>query len=116
MYLHFKNTTQPRFEVSYDTNNVTNQSATILGATRLFYYDVYTKPDNVYTSMVIRITTNETYLGSGIPAASICLVKVLSVGDNIPCLYDTLYNQDQSLFITYSSRFILFKLINRANK
>ncbi|CAF2512453.1 unnamed protein product [Rotaria sp. Silwood2] len=99
------NATQPTFSLSYETNSTTNQSATILGNTRLFYYDIYTKASGIYTPMVLRITTNETSLGSGIPAASICLVKILYVGSNLPCLIQTLYNQDQSPFITYSSRY-----------
>ena len=56
--------------------------------------------------MTVRITTNETYVGSKIPAASICRVKVLYVGQNVPCLIPTLYNQNQSPFVTYSSRLI----------
>lgn len=54
--------------------------------------------------MTLRITTNETYPGSSIPAASICLVQIVSVGNNVPCLIPTLYNQNQSPYITYSSR------------
>jgi hypothetical protein len=56
--------------------------------------------------MTLQITTNETYPGSGIPAASICLVEILYVGENVPCLIPTLYNQYQSPFITYSSQFV----------
>jgi len=56
--------------------------------------------------MVLQITTNETYPGSGIPAASICLVEILYVGQNLPCLISTFYNQYQSPFVTYSSRLI----------
>ncbi|UJR30625.1 hypothetical protein I4U23_018150 [Adineta vaga] len=97
--------TQPTFSLSYDNNATTNQSATKLGYTRLFYYDIYTQPNGVYTPMTVRITTNETSPGSGQPAASICLVKVLYVGANLPCVIQTYYNQDQSPYITYSSRY-----------
>lgn len=79
-----------------------------MGYTRLFYYDIYTQPNAVYTPMVLQITTNETYPGSQIPAASICYVQILYVGSNIPCLISTLYNQNESPFITYSSRLTLF--------
>ncbi|CAF0916171.1 unnamed protein product [Rotaria sp. Silwood1] len=99
------NATQPTFSLSYENNSTTNQSATMLGYTRLFYYDIYTKASGIYTPMILKITTNETSYGSGIPAASICLVKILYIGSNLPCLIQTLYNQDQSPFITYSSRY-----------
>ena len=101
---YFQAATQPTFELSYDSNSTSNQSATTLGYTRLFYYDIYTKASGVYTPMTVRITTNETLPGSSLPAASICLVKVLYVGKNLPCLVDTYYNQAQSPYITYSSR------------
>ncbi len=109
IYLNFQNATRPSFVLSYENNGTANQSVTNLGYTRLFYYDIYTKADSVYTPMTLRITTNETYPGSSIPAASICLVQVLYVGENVPCLIPTLYNQDQSPFVTYSSRFINLK-------
>ncbi|CAF3632430.1 unnamed protein product [Rotaria sordida] len=99
------NATQPTFALSYENNTTTNQSTTILGYTRLFYYDIFTKPTGIYTPMILRIKTNETSFGSGIPAASICRVKILYVGSNLPCLMQTLYNQDNSPFITYSSRY-----------
>ncbi len=107
-----KNATQPTFDLSYENNSTNNQSITILGATRLFYYDIYTQANSIYTPMIVRITTNETYPGSNIPAASICLVKILYIGENLPCVIQTLYNQDESPFITYSSRFFLSQLIN----
>lgn len=108
--LHLKNATLPTFLLSYENNSTGNSSATTLGYTRLFYLDMYTQADGIYTPMTLKITTNETSVGSSIPAASICLVKVLYVGQNIPCMIQTLYNQDQSPFIMYSSRFI-FKLM-----
>jgi hypothetical protein len=104
IWIFFKNATQPNFILSYENNATTNQSATILGYTRLFYYDIYTQANSIYTPMTLRITTNETYPGSQIPAASICLVQILYVGQNTPCLIQTLYNQNESPFITYSSR------------
>ena len=75
-------------------NNTVNQSTTILGLTRLFYYDIYTKATGIYTPMALRITTNETSIGSRIPAASICLVKILYVGQNLRCFNPKLYNDD----------------------
>ncbi|CAF3743558.1 unnamed protein product [Rotaria socialis] len=99
------NATEPIFNLSYETNNTVNQATTILGLTRLFYYDIYTKATGTYTPMTLRIMTNETSIGSRIPAASICLVKILYVGQNLPCLIPQFYNQDQSPFITYSSRY-----------
>jgi len=100
----FKNATRPNFVLSYENNGTSNQSSTILGYTRLFYYDIYTQPNGIYTPMTLKITTNETYPGSQIPAASICLVQILYVGANTPCFIQTLYNEDQSPFVTYSSR------------
>lgn len=103
--LFSKNATRPSFQLSYENNGTANQSITTLGYTRLFYYDIFTKANSIYTPMTLRITTNETYPGSSVPAASICLVKVLYVGQNIPCLIQTFYNQDESPYITYSSRY-----------
>lgn len=106
----FKSATQPSFDLLYENNSTNNLSATTLGATRLFYYDIYTQPNGIYTPMTLKISTNETYPGSQIPAASICLVSILYVGQNVPCLIQSLYNQDQSPFITYSSRFIFISI------
>ena len=64
----FKNTTRPSFDLSYENNATTNASVTTLGYTRLFYYDIYTTANSVYTPMLLRITTNETYPGNNIPA------------------------------------------------
>ncbi|CAF2076674.1 unnamed protein product [Rotaria magnacalcarata] len=99
------NVTVPIFNLSYETNNTNNQSTTISGLTRLFYCDIYTKATGIYTPMSLRITTNETSIGSRIPAASICLVEILYVGQNLRCLIPQFYNQDQSSLITYSSRY-----------
>ncbi|CAF4036975.1 unnamed protein product [Adineta steineri] len=97
--------TRPTFALSYENNSTSNYSSTFLGYTRLFYYDIYTQPNGIYTPMTLSITTNETTPGSGIAAASICAVQVLYVGQNTPCLIPTLYNQNQSPFITYASRY-----------
>ena len=99
-----QNATRPTFQLSYENNGTVNQSVTNLGDTRLVYYDIYTKPNSIYTPMVVRITTNETAIGSGILSLSICAVKILYVGQNVPCVISTLYNQAQSPFITYSSK------------
>jgi hypothetical protein len=101
-----KNATRPSFALSYENNSTNNQSVTNLGDSRLFYYDIYTQPNSIYTPMTLQITTNETFVGSGVPAMSICLVEILYVGENVPCLISTLYNQYQSPFITYSSQFV----------
>lgn len=76
------------------------------GYSRLFYYDIYTQATGIYTPMSLKVTTDETSAGSGIPAASICLVKILYAGQNLRCFIQSLYNQYQSPFIRYSSRFL----------
>lgn len=70
------------------------------------YFDMYTKPGSVYQQMDIEIIMPETELGSNIPAATVCSVKVYYVGMYSACAQQLYINENE---ISYLQRMIKFK-------
>ena len=70
---------------------------------RQVYLDIITQPGVVYQPMTVDIVTPETINGSGIPSATVCRVKILSVGKYVSCVQPGILNYDANGFITYQA-------------
>lgn len=72
--------------------------------TRAIYFDVYTKPGSVIMPMNVEIVMPETILGSNIPAATVCSVKMYYVGMYSVCAQQSFINNIQNNRINYYQR------------
>jgi hypothetical protein len=54
--------------------------------------------------MTVEIIMPETVSGNSIPAATVCKVKVLSVGKHASCVQPGVINYDSNGYVTYSTR------------
>ena len=77
---------------------------------RAFYFDIYTKPGSVYMPMDVEVIMPETVIGSNVPAATVCSVKILYTGIFSGCLQKDYINDANNNKITYLQR--LSSLIN----
>lgn len=73
------------------------------------YFDMYTKPGSLYEPMDIEIIMPETELGSNIPAATLCTVKMHYVGIYSKCAQQMYVNDRANNQLTYLQRMIKFK-------
>jgi hypothetical protein len=69
---------------------------------RAAFFDIFTSPGAIYQAMTAQIVMPETALGSGIPAASVCMASIYYVGVYASCVQQVYVNGYQ---ISYFQRF-----------
>lgn len=77
--------------------------------TRAIYFDVYTKPGSVMIPTSVEIVMPETVIGNGIPAATVCNIKMVYVGMYAVCAQQAFINNVNHNRISYLQRMIRFK-------
>ncbi|CAF0786583.1 unnamed protein product [Brachionus calyciflorus] len=100
------NSTLPDFSISKADTGTYEAS---VKEPRAIYFDIYTKPGSVYIPMDVEIVMPEIFVGSNIPAATVCSVQVYYVGIYSVCAQQSFINNAKNGKISYLQRMISFK-------
>ena len=71
---------------------------------RAIYFDIYTQPGSVYMPFDVEVIMPETSIGSNVPAATVCSVKILYTGIYSGCVQKDYINNLNNNKISYLQR------------